>query len=366
MVVLGSESSVATLSLPLGESWWPYFEYMGVYHPDVSHFPIALLTVAGLVEAWSVFRRERKPANATLVCLTIGTLAAVVATVLGWADADRTGDKGDTLDLHRWLGVAVAVLSVVALVLSLIVHRGNAKGAVVWTYRANVFVTAALVGLVGSLGGKLVHGEDYYDDALAELVEATSKKVADVAETAAEEGVDVARDAVKGAADAVKTVPGSVQAVVSAAATDGPAAAPATPSEAVAGTQPTTGPTTGPTTVASGTPVIGPALGGGRVDYARDILPIFEAECTKCHNDKKTKGDYRMDTVKHLFAAGETGEAPIVPGKSYDSLLVKLIEGKGEYEDLIMPPKGDPLTPQQIALIRRWIDEGAQPGVAQP
>lgn len=374
MVALACEPLVANLSLPMaaGTGIWPYFEFTGVLHPAVSHFPIALLTVAGFVEAWSVLRREKKPANVTLVCLSIGTASAVLAAVLGWADADRMGySDGETINRHRWLGVAVAVFSVLAFALSMVVRRANVGRTVIWIYRANVFATAALVGLVGSLGGKLVHGSAYYDDAWADLAQATTEKAVGVAMAAADESVDLAQGVVKGAADAIKSVPAAVQpgseagGTRSTAPTTGPTTGPAASPEAVVATQPNgpaaTQPAVVPVAGAAGARVGGAEFGGGRVDYVRDILPIFEARCLKCHDDKKQKGDYRMDAIEHLFAAGETGETPILPGRSDESLFVKLIEGKGEYEDLIMPPKGDPLTLQQIALIRRWIDEGAHP-----
>ena len=380
MVVLAHQPVLVALATPVlaaggdTSTWRAYFEFLGVFHPAVSHFPIALLAVAGLVEAWSIIRRHKKPSQATLVCLVIGTVSAVVATVLGWADADRMGyAKGETINLHRWLGVAVAVLSVLALILAALVHRANAGRKLVWSYRSSVLASAALVGFVGSLGGKLVHGKNYYEEAWAELAEKT-KATVDVVEDAAEEGVEVAQDVRQGAAAAITgvaaavvqppapatpTVPTTGRAAAEAvtAATTQPAgataaAAAAAAPDASAATQPA---------AAAGTPVAAPALAGGLVDYKRDILPIFEAECFKCHSeDKKVKGEYRMDGFQHVMTAGETGNTPVIPGKSDDSYLVKLIEGKGEFEDLIMPPKGKPLTPQQILLIRRWIDEGAK------
>ena len=383
MVALALEPVLAALpTLAAGDLpvWRPYFEYLGVYHPAVSHFPIALLTVAGLFEAWSIVRRQKQPSQSTLACLYIGTLAAVAATVLGWADADRTGDKGDTLDLHKWLGIAVAILAVVTLVLSILVRRAKASRKVVWTYRGGVLASAALVGFVGSLGGKLVHGNNYYEEALAELREQIGEGT-ELAADAAEDGVDAAKEVAKGTADAVKTLPSALaQPLVAVVAGPAGGAPPAPGADGVPSTQPVDGPDAGPTTEPTtaptnpASPAEAPAalavaqvaaspgqFGGGRIDYARDIQPIFLAECSKCHSEsKKIKGEYRMDTPQQLFTAGETGEVPIVPGKSGDSYLVKLIEGKGEFEDLIMPPKGKPLTPQQIELIRRWIDEGAK------
>jgi uncharacterized membrane protein/mono/diheme cytochrome c family protein len=384
---------LAALAVPAvteSPNWRAYFEFSGVLHPAVSHFPIALLTVAGLIEAWSIVRRQKQPSQSTLVCLTIGTMAAVVTTVLGWADADRTGySSGETINLHRWLGVAVAILSVIALVLSVLVRRRASAGRkLVWSYRSSVLASAALVGLVGSLGGKLVHGNDYYDEAFKELAFRTQPKV-DLAKTVVAEGVEVAQNAAEGTAVVVDSAQAAaVQPVIAAVAgvVQTPAPAPAPESAAPPATQPA--PAEAPPVVAAATqpaasdpapPATSPAapaavpaaaqvtgseFGGGRIDFARDIQPIFQSNCVKCHNDKKSKGDYRLDGLEHLFAAGETGAPPILPGKSGESLLVKVIEGKGGFEDSVMPPKGDRLSFQQIALIRQWIDEGAKPTAA--
>ncbi len=89
------------------------------------------------------------------------------------------------------------------------------------------------------------------------------------------------------------------------------------------------------------------------VDFARDIRPIFESVCLKCHGPVKPKGDFRLDS---RAAALEDGEA-ILPGKSGESLLVQLLLTDDRKER--MPQKAKPLQKEQIDLIRRWIDEGA-------
>jgi uncharacterized membrane protein len=319
----------------LGAGLLPYWHFSGVMHPAVAHFPIALLMVAALVESWSVIRRQRKPMNTTLICLCIGAAAAVVASVLGWANADASGETGDTFNLHKWLGIAVAGVAVVTLVMSFIVHRRETPGAgLVWGYRGGVFVGAALVGLVGSLGGKLVHGDSYYDDAILALKRELSEGVGEGTESAVTKVKKLANTAIANAGDTVEKVPPMVipPATTQSTGSDLP---PASPDATV-------------------------TLLGGRIDYARDIEPIFVAHCVKCHGDKKKKGDYRLDSFERVFAAGESGTVPVLPGKSDESLLVKVIEGKGDYAESIMPPKGNPLSFQQITLIRRWIDQGAQ------
>lgn len=100
-----------------------------------------------------------------------------------------------------------------------------------------------------------------------------------------------------------------------------------------------------------------PPAAEGLIDYHKDIAPIFEAHCVKCHGAEKQKSEYRLDSRNDAITSGSEGAA-IVPGNSAESLLVRLIAGIDENFD-IMPPKGDPLTPEQIGVIRAWIDQGA-------
>jgi hypothetical protein len=93
-----------------------------------------------------------------------------------------------------------------------------------------------------------------------------------------------------------------------------------------------------------------------RVDYARDIQPIFEAQCYECHSSKKSRGRLRLDLRGAALKGGDTGPA-IIPGNSERSLVVRRILGLDD-EDR-MPKDEDPLAEAQIALIRAWIDQGA-------
>ena len=89
-----------------------------------------------------------------------------------------------------------------------------------------------------------------------------------------------------------------------------------------------------------------------KVDFAKSIQGVFEARCIDCHGSKKQKGDLRLDSQEAALAE------VIKPGKSGESELYKNISLPADHED-IMPPKGDPLTKEQIATIKQWIDEGA-------
>ena len=61
-----------------------------------------------------------------------------------------------------------------------------------------------------------------------------------------------------------------------------------------------------------------------KVDFVRDIQPIFKASCLKCHGPEKPKAQFRVDSRSHALKGGVAGKA-ILPGKGADSLLVKLL-----------------------------------------
>lgn len=94
------------------------------------------------------------------------------------------------------------------------------------------------------------------------------------------------------------------------------------------------------------------------VSYWNDIRPLMQASCQGCHQPAKAKGDYILTDVKRLILGGESGESAIAPGSPEQSYLLEQItpgaNGKAE-----MPPRDKALHETEIALIRRWIVEGA-------
>ncbi len=106
-----------------------------------------------------------------------------------------------------------------------------------------------------------------------------------------------------------------------------------------------------------------PASDKKGLTYAADIKPIFEKSCVKCHSGEKPKAKYRIDTLESAIKGGESGDPAIVPGNSAKSPLVHYVSDL--VEDMEMPPtekrdKFQPLTKEQIGLIRAWIDQGAK------
>lgn len=100
-----------------------------------------------------------------------------------------------------------------------------------------------------------------------------------------------------------------------------------------------------------------PALAAD-VSYTKDVFPILRDNCAACHNSTSKMGGMVMESFDSLMKGGAHG-SPVLPGKSADSRMVQMLEGK------IQPqmPFGSKLKPEQIAVIIKWIDAGA-PGPA--
>ena len=95
------------------------------------------------------------------------------------------------------------------------------------------------------------------------------------------------------------------------------------------------------------------------VDFEKDIKPIFDEKCIKCHGPEKQKSDLRLDSRESILKGGDLGEPGAFPGHPEKSTIIEFISLDPD-DDEIMPPKGDPLTKEQIALISQWIKEGAK------
>jgi mono/diheme cytochrome c family protein len=90
------------------------------------------------------------------------------------------------------------------------------------------------------------------------------------------------------------------------------------------------------------------------VNFIKEIQPILEASCIQCHARGKAKGGLALDTRENLLKGGDSGPSVVI-GKSEESYLIELVAGFDP--DMIMPEKGSRLTPEQISLLRAWIDQ---------
>src|SRR6266850_2984759 len=94
------------------------------------------------------------------------------------------------------------------------------------------------------------------------------------------------------------------------------------------------------------------------VDFARDARPILEKSCLECHGPEKAKGKFLLDSREHALKGGENG-VDIIPGDSAKSPLIHFVARLIEDSEMPPPGKGEPLTKEQVGLLRAWIDQGA-------
>jgi hypothetical protein len=96
----------------------------------------------------------------------------------------------------------------------------------------------------------------------------------------------------------------------------------------------------------------------GSVSFINDVAPILKENCFACHDAKKKKGKLEMTTYEN-FRKGGTKDDPVTPGKPKESTIIDLLTSTGPER---MPPKdnGDPLPKEKIAVIAKWIEQGAK------
>lgn len=92
------------------------------------------------------------------------------------------------------------------------------------------------------------------------------------------------------------------------------------------------------------------------VDYERQVRPIVAARCSGCHNETKRSGGLALASLADALAGGRSGAA-IRPGKGSESLLVERLTAEGPAR---MPFGGKQMPEAEIALVKKWIDEGAR------
>src|SRR5690349_6717037 len=94
-----------------------------------------------------------------------------------------------------------------------------------------------------------------------------------------------------------------------------------------------------------------------QVDFVKDLKSLFEERCFDCHGEKKSESGLRADSREFLLTGGDHGPS-IVVSNSAGSILVQVLADV--HPDIMgMPRKKEDFTPEQIGLVRAWIDQGA-------
>lgn len=104
------------------------------------------------------------------------------------------------------------------------------------------------------------------------------------------------------------------------------------------------------------------ALPVAAVEFEKDVLPVLESKCFKCHKDGEEKGDLNLQPhkIKEIIGAGRA----IIPGRPSAGLFMKVI--LSDDPDNRMPPKGSRLSEKEVQTLKLWISQGAELGDLDP
>lgn len=150
--------------VPAVPCFW-LWQFLGRLHPLIVHFPIGLLFVGLILELFTLRKKNAELRGGIHIVLAIGALSAVLAVILGWFLEEQDQYSGSVLTVHKWSGMATAVLATVALLLHrhiFLKHKLQHLG----TYRIVLIATVLGVTVAGHFGASLTHGQDFLTSVL--------------------------------------------------------------------------------------------------------------------------------------------------------------------------------------------------------
>lgn len=301
---------------PDGDKMPDIVRFIGHFHPVLLHLPIGVFMLIILQELGAIFgkRHHESVANTAMFPLFFGAASSIVAVIAGFLLYQGHGDDytGNAIaERHLWGGLIFAVAAVLTFILKAwtVASAGNPA-----FYRLLLFASVSIMGFASHDGASLTHGEDYLTkyapDPIRSLLGLKTKTF--TKSSTSSEVPNVAPDTTTGKG------PGEGSAPVAAAA----------------GTE-------------------------GSV-YDTIIHPMFERRCVQCHKPGKAKGKFRMDSYEMLVKGGKEG-AGLVPGKVTESNILIRMELPEDDEER-MPPEGKKgLEAHELAVVKWWIENGADP-----
>ena len=378
--------SVETVSPSLIDAW---LNVLGAFHPLIVHFPIALAIVAALAMLWNWIWQHDGFGDFAFHCTWIAALASVFVSASGWFFAESNASASNELFLHRWFGIgSSAGLIALAFMTSLV--RSDSWPGLLKISRFASLLVAAGIGITAHFGGEMVWGEGQVTTPLShalsvswESIRGKDAEVATAPISPTEQTTTAPTTLTPTTTAPTTTAPTTTAPTTTAPSTSAPTTpvAPAAITDApkpiahtsihdvlrisvafvISATQ-TTPPATTPPADSSKSTVTPPTIPKD-LEYNKNILPILEARCWDCHGKGVAKGGVAFDHVAELIVKEPLVKSKQVPiilvGKPASSAMVKAIQkpmtAKGH-----MPPKGERLTADQIALIEAWIQQGAK------
>ena len=141
------------------------WQFLGRLHPLIVHFPIGLLLVALLLEAFTINKKNSELRSGISILLYIGGASAVLAAVFGWLLESQDQYSGEILNFHKWSGIITAVLATITVMIHWRMYRAQAW-QLLRSYRAALIITVVGVSVAGHFGASLTHGPDFLTSVL--------------------------------------------------------------------------------------------------------------------------------------------------------------------------------------------------------
>ena len=302
----------------------------GPFHMVLLHLPIGALTAIWFLE-FLLEKNDDKHKNQATGLLHLLLLLSCGLTVVLGLSYEEFGQYGDEIEQHEFWGLIFAGC-IVATYLCYWIHRKLGKRSSKLFYMLALLAATITMVITAHQGGELVHGKGFLSKPFQEekrqavaptpLIDESSKK-----------NTDQARIVTQPTSTSALNAP-MVDAINGADRID---------------------PITAPIAALEQTPqVLDP-----RIALFETSQAIFERNCYKCHGATKQKGGYRLDEQHSINLGGKSKLPAIVPGNVEQSELMYRMLLPHDDDDAMPPEEKDPVSPQDIDLVRQWIEAGA-------
>ena len=302
----------------------------GPFHMVLLHLPIGALTAIWFLE-FLLEKNDDKHKNQATGLLHLLLLLSCGLTVVLGLSYEEFGQYGDEIEQHEFWGLIFAGC-IVATYLCYWIHRKLGKRSSKLFYMLALLAATITMVITAHQGGELVHGKGFLSKPFKEekrqavaptpLIDESSKK-----------NTDQARIVTQPTSTSALNAP-MVDAINGADRID---------------------PITAPIAALEQTPqVLDP-----RIALFETSQAIFERNCYKCHGATKQKGGYRLDEQHSINLGGKSKLPAIVPGNVEQSELMYRMLLPHDDDDAMPPEEKDPVSTEDIDLVRQWIEAGA-------
>jgi mono/diheme cytochrome c family protein len=398
-------------------TYW-FLEFLGHLHPMIVHFPVSVIIVAALLEVFTLRSYNSKLRAGIRILVIIGAGTAAFSVLFGWLLSVSGDYEGEKLDLHKWTGIATALLGFLTAAMLYVLSKKQTKFTVS-IYRFLLFFTTAGVTIAGHIGAELTHGGDFLSSTLPWNIKKGKPLVKfDL--------VSLKKDSLQLSDENQKALYAEVQSIFSNSCykchgpdkkkgglrldikllafkggEDGPVIVPGQPDKSdlfrritLPGDHKEAMPTEGKRLKKQDIEVIEFWISkgapwpedGGTLKIAKiaeskpeaitkllvtkaedfstedvqlntEVRAILAHNCYSCHGAKKMKAGLRLDSKSMAFKGGEDGPI-IIPGKPNESELFRRINLPVDHKEF-MPSDAKKLSQRDIGIVKLWIAKGA-------